>query len=190
MVLTLPLPKRQSISRKGIKRSLIWTWPVFFDRVHHQRLLAPDRPAREGPEDHYLDQPDAEGGGGDAGWHKSRPQEGTPQGGPLSPLLSNIVLDELDRELARRRLRFVRYADDSNIFVRSERAGQRVMSSIRDFLNGECGCRSTRKRAACAPQMKCTFLGSASAARREKAATLSFFSPGRRSNGYAPKCGR
>ncbi|MFW8609965.1 reverse transcriptase domain-containing protein [Rhizobium beringeri] len=62
------------------------------------------------------------------------PQEGTPQGGPLSPLLSNIVLDELDRELARRRLRFVRYADDSNIFVRSERAGQRVMSSIRDFL--------------------------------------------------------
>ncbi|MFW8584157.1 reverse transcriptase domain-containing protein [Rhizobium beringeri] len=44
----------------------------FFDRVHHQRLLAPDRPAREGPEDHYLDQPDAEGGGGDAGWHKSR----------------------------------------------------------------------------------------------------------------------
>ena len=61
-------------------------------------------------------------------------QEGTPQGGPLSPLLSNIVLDELDRELARRGLRFVRYADDCNIFVRSERAGQRVMTSIRRFL--------------------------------------------------------
>jgi len=61
-------------------------------------------------------------------------QEGTPQGGPLSPLLSNIVLDELDGELARRGLRFVRYADDCNIFVRSERAGLRVMTSIRHFL--------------------------------------------------------
>ena len=49
--------------------------------------------------------------------------EGTPQGGPLSPLLSNLVLDELDRELERRGHRFVRYADDSNIYVRSERAG-------------------------------------------------------------------
>lgn len=61
-------------------------------------------------------------------------REGTPQGGPLSPILSNIVLDELDQELARRGLRFVRYADDANIFVHSERAGQRVMTSIRQFL--------------------------------------------------------
>ena len=56
--------------------------------------------------------------------------EGTPQGGPLSPLLSNLVLDELDRELERRGHRFVRYADDCNIYVRSQRAGQRVMASI------------------------------------------------------------
>jgi RNA-directed DNA polymerase len=61
-------------------------------------------------------------------------EEGTPQGGPLSPLLSNIVLDELDRELARRGLCFVRYADDCNIYVRSERAGKRVMASIRRFI--------------------------------------------------------
>jgi RNA-directed DNA polymerase len=61
-------------------------------------------------------------------------KEGTPQGGPLSPMLSNVVLNELDGELARRGLRFVRYADDCNIFVRSERAGQRVMTSIRSFL--------------------------------------------------------
>src|SRR5215510_6549043 len=60
--------------------------------------------------------------------------EGTPQGGPLSPLLSNLVLDELDRELERRGHRFVRYADDCNIYVRSERAGQRVMQSISRFI--------------------------------------------------------
>jgi len=61
-------------------------------------------------------------------------EEGVPQGGPLSPLLSNIVLDELDRELERRGHRFVRYADDSNIYVRSERAGQRVMASVVSFI--------------------------------------------------------
>src|SRR5216684_4295171 len=61
--------------------------------------------------------------------------EGTPQGGPLSPLLSNLVLDELDRELERRGHRFVRYADDGNIYVRSERAGQRVMESISRFIS-------------------------------------------------------
>lgn len=60
--------------------------------------------------------------------------EGLPQGGPLSPLLSNIVLDELDRELDRRGHRFVRYADDCNVYVRSERAGQRVMASLKQFI--------------------------------------------------------
>jgi group II intron reverse transcriptase/maturase len=61
-------------------------------------------------------------------------EEGVPQGGPLSPLLSNVVLDELDRELVRRGLRFVRYADDVSIFVRSARAGQRVLASIGRFI--------------------------------------------------------
>ena len=64
-----------------------------------------------------------------------RPMEkGTPQGGPLSPLLSNLVLDEWDRELERRGHRFVRYADDCNIYVRSERAGRRVMTSLTGFI--------------------------------------------------------
>jgi retron-type reverse transcriptase len=61
-------------------------------------------------------------------------EEGTPQGGPLSPLLSNIVLDELDWELAQRGHRFVRYADDCNIYVKSERAGKRVMASVTRFI--------------------------------------------------------
>jgi RNA-directed DNA polymerase len=61
-------------------------------------------------------------------------EEGTPQGGPLSPLVSNLVLDELDKELERRGHRFVRYADDSNIYVRSLRAGERVMESITRFI--------------------------------------------------------
>src|SRR5262245_62723960 len=60
--------------------------------------------------------------------------EGTPQGGPLSPLLSNLILDDLDQELTRRGLRFARYADDCNIYVRSERAGHRVMQSTTGFL--------------------------------------------------------
>jgi RNA-directed DNA polymerase len=61
-------------------------------------------------------------------------ERGTPQGGPLSPLLSNIVLDELDHELEQRGHRFVRYADDCNVYVRSERAGQRVMASLKSFI--------------------------------------------------------
>ena len=59
---------------------------------------------------------------------------GSPQGGPLSPLLSNIVLDELDKELEQRGHRFCRYADDCNIYVKSEKAGERVMSSVVDYI--------------------------------------------------------
>jgi retron-type reverse transcriptase len=61
----------------------------------------------------------------------SERHEGTPQGGPLSPLLANVLLDEVDRELARRGHRFVRYADDCNVYVRSRRAGERVLQGLR-----------------------------------------------------------
>ena len=61
--------------------------------------------------------------------------EGTPQGGPLSPLLCNVLLDELDKELERRGHRFARYADDGNVSVQSRRAGERVMTSLESFLS-------------------------------------------------------
>ena len=85
--------------------------------------------------------------------------EGTPQGGPLSPLLSNLVLDELDRELERRGHRFVRYADDSNIYVRSERAGHRVMESVTRFITHELKLKVNEGKSAVARPQERKFLG-------------------------------
>jgi RNA-directed DNA polymerase len=85
--------------------------------------------------------------------------EGTPQGGPLSPLLSNLVLDELDRELERRGHRFVRYADDCNIYVRSVQAGQRVMASIMRFLHEKLKLKVNREKSAVARPQERKFLG-------------------------------
>jgi RNA-directed DNA polymerase len=106
----------------------------FFDRVHHERLMA--RLGQRITDLRLLGlirrmlkakvvMPDGV---------VVATEEGTPQGGPLSPLLSNVVLDELDLELARRGHRFVRYADDCNIYVRSERAGKRVMATVVHFI--------------------------------------------------------
>ena len=71
--------------------------------------------------------------------------EGTPQGGPMSPLLSNILLDELDKELERRGHTFCRYADDCNIYVRSKRAGERVMRTLEEFLSKRLRLRVNRR---------------------------------------------
>jgi RNA-directed DNA polymerase len=85
--------------------------------------------------------------------------EGTPQEGPLSPLLSNLLLDELDRELERRGHRFVRYADDCNIYVKSERAGQRVMESVKHFLNRKLKLKVNESKSAVARPKDRKFLG-------------------------------
>src|SRR5450432_1347106 len=86
-------------------------------------------------------------------------EEGTPQGGPLSPLLSNIVLDELDRELEKRGHRFVRYADDCNVYVKSERAGQRVMNSLRHVITSRLRLRINENKSAVARPYQRKFLG-------------------------------
>jgi RNA-directed DNA polymerase len=85
--------------------------------------------------------------------------EGTPQGGPLSPLLSNLLLDDLDRELERRGHRFVRYADDCNIYVKSERAGQRVMEGVKGFLTRKLRLKVNESKSAVARPKDRKFLG-------------------------------
>ena len=131
----------------------------FFDRVHHDRLLA--RLAQRVHDARVLRLirqmlqakvvlPEGV---------VVSTKEGTPQGGPVSPLLSNIVLDELDWELARRGHRLVRYADDSNIFVRSERAGHRVMESVVRFLESRLRLSVNAGKSAVARPEERHFLG-------------------------------
>lgn len=88
-----------------------------------------------------------------------RRYEGTPQGGPLSPLLANLLLDDLDKMLEARGHRFCRYADDVNIYVRSEKAGERVMASVAEFLEGRLHLRVNRDKSAVAPVGERKFLG-------------------------------
>jgi group II intron reverse transcriptase/maturase len=131
----------------------------FFDRVHHQRLMArletkvKDRrvlvlihrmlKAKVVMPDGVVVSTD----------------EGVPQGGPLSPLLSNIVLDELDCECARRGYHFVRYADDANIYVRSEHAGHRVMASVVRFIEGRLRLKVNQAKSAVARPEERHFVG-------------------------------
>jgi RNA-directed DNA polymerase len=129
----------------------------FFDRVNHDKLMA--RLARRISDKRMLKLIRAflragvlEGG------LVSPIDEGTPQGGPLSPLLSNIVLDELDRELEQRGHRFVRYADDCNIYVRSQRAGERVMKSVSQFITSKLKLKVNEEKSAVARPSKRKFL--------------------------------
>lgn len=150
-------------AKAHLREGRVWVVAIdlskFFDRVNHQRLLS--RMAQE------IDDPDVlklvhqmlkakvvlpDG-------TRVASEEGTPQGGPLSPLLSNIVLDELDWEMERRGLKFVRYADDFNVYVRSERAGKRVMEGLTRFVEGRLRLEVNQDKSDVAPSSKIHFLG-------------------------------
>jgi RNA-directed DNA polymerase len=138
----------------------------FFDRVSHDKLMAriesriSDRRMRKLIRS-FLKAGVMEGG------LVSPVDEGTPQGGPLSPLLSNIVLDEFDRELERRGLRFARYADDCNVYVRSRRAGERVMASITRFITTKLKLQVNEQKSAVARPWDRKFLGFSFSSNRE-----------------------
>jgi RNA-directed DNA polymerase len=138
----------------------------FFDRVSHDKLMARIE-TRVGDRRllklirSFLRAGVMEGG------LVSPVDEGTPQGGPLSPLLSNIVLDEFDRELERRGLRFARYADDCNVYVRSRRAGERVMASITRFITTKLKLKVNEQKSAVARPWERKFLGFSFTSNRE-----------------------
>ena len=129
----------------------------FFDRVNHDILM--DRLSRRigDPAVLRLVRRYLEAGVMDGGVVMDR-HEGTPQGGPLSPLLANVLLDEVDRELERRGHRFVRYADDCNVYVRSRRAGERVLDGLRR-LYGRLHLKVNESKTAVAPATGRKFLG-------------------------------
>jgi RNA-directed DNA polymerase len=130
----------------------------FFDRVNHDVLMA--RVARRVKDQRVrlLIRRYLQAGMMDGGLVSPR-TEGTPQGGPLSPLLSNILLDECDRELERRGHRFVRYADDCNVYVRSKAAGERVLASLERWLNERLRLRVNRDKSGVARPWLRKFLG-------------------------------
>jgi RNA-directed DNA polymerase len=130
----------------------------FFDRVNHDKLMGQVAKRVEDKRLLQLIRAFLNAGVMEDGL-VSPSVEGTPQGGPLSPLLSNLVLDELDRELERRGHRFVRYADDSNIYVRSERAGQRVMESVKRFITEKLKLKVNESKSAVAKPQERKFLG-------------------------------
>lgn len=158
--------KAQEYIRQGYRYVVDIDLEKFFDQVNHDILMA--RVARKAKDKRvlrlirrYLE----------AGIMLNgcciRTEKGTPQGGPLSPLLANIILDDLDKELERRGHKFVRYADDSNVYVKSQRAGLRVMDSIRRFVEGRLKLKINLKKSAVDRPWKRKFLGFSFTVERE-----------------------
>ena len=148
----------RSYVQKGYRWVIDMDLEKFFDKVNHDRLMRTLSQRIKDPRvlkviRRYLQAGVMEDG------LVSPNLEGTPQGGPLSPLLSNIVLDELDKELEKRGLHFVRYADDCNIYVRSKRAGIRVMKSITKFIEGKLKLKVNEQKSAVDRPWKRKFLG-------------------------------
>jgi RNA-directed DNA polymerase len=141
--------KAQGYISEGFRFVVDLDLEKFFDRVNHDRLVA--RVAQRVSDKRMLKLIRAflTAGVMENGLVNAT-DEGTPQGGPLSPLLSNLVLDEMDKELERRGHRFVRYADDCNVYVRTRRAGERVMESITAFITGRLKLKVNQEKSAVA----------------------------------------
>jgi group II intron reverse transcriptase/maturase len=130
----------------------------FFDRVNHDMLMA--RVAREVKDKRVLKLIRAYlNSGVMINGVVMDTEEGTPQGGPLSPLLSNVMLDDLDKELEQREHKFVRYADDCNIYVKTQRAGERVMESVREYLEKKLKLKVNAKKSKVDRATRVKFLG-------------------------------
>jgi RNA-directed DNA polymerase len=150
--------KAQQYIAEGYRWCVDLDLEKFFDRVSHDKLMARIETRVSDRRTLKLIRAFLRAGVMEGGL-VSPVDEGTPQGGPLSPLLSNIVLDEFDRELERRGLRFARYADDSNIYVRSRRAGERVMASITRFITTKLKLKVNQQKSAVARPWERKFLG-------------------------------
>src|SRR5216684_3660725 len=157
-------------AQKNIAEGYSWVVDLdlekFFDRVNHDKLMGQIAKRVEDKRLRKLIRAFLKAGVMEDGL-VSPSVEGTPQGGPLSPLLSNLVLDELDRELERRGHRYARYADDSNIYVRSERAGQRVMESATRFIAHRLKLKVNQAKSAVARPGQRKFLGFSFTSERE-----------------------
>ena len=149
-------------AQKNIAEGYSWVVDLdlekFFDRVNHDKLMGQIAKQVEDKRLRKLIRAFLNAGVMEGGL-VSPSVEGTPQGGPLSPLLSNLMLDELDRELERRGHRYCRYADDCNIYVRSEQAGQRVMESITRFITHKLKLKVNEAKSAVAKPQERKFLG-------------------------------
>ena len=148
----------QAYIREGYDWVVDLDLEAFFDHVNHDRLMSGLGERIADKRVRWIIRRFLQAGVMEAGVCTPT-REGTPQGGPLSPLLANLVLDELDQELARRGLRFVRYADDCNVYVRSERAAQRAFENLTTFIEGVLKLKVNRAKSAVARPWQRKLLG-------------------------------